>query len=306
MWVTDLLFYKKVANDESKVLYTYPMCKRSIKAAKKKGKTVVVLLANSESKREYQRVVEDYNTYHIKHRYIYGDKKYEYGLSDISSYFDRFINITEVSRKTFSEAGYDMSKSKLVLDNGTNFMHKSVDFCNGKKRAFISTAFHSFVKGTHRLLLAWKKADIKDVPLLLVGKMCEDMTEFIEKNGPFDNVVFVGHCANLKEWYEQWDAVGVIMSLSEGSGRVTPEMMSFGFPIISSEDATCDLVVDGYNGSVVDVYDENALVEKLRYYANDWEKVHELRPNVLASLGERTINDYASEIADYLVQVASE
>jgi len=299
----DIVFSSKIANDESKVIYVPIPCKRTIRKAKKKGKKVVLLLANSEPRREYERIVGEYDRYGIKNRYIYGDKQYQFSLVKTIPEADNYINITEVSRKTYANAGYDMSKSKLILDTGTNMPKQLADDYQGKQKAFISTAFHSFIKGTHRLLLAWKKAGIKDIPLLLVGKMCEDMQEFIDKNGPFENVVFVGHCANLKDWYKQYDAMGVILSLSEGSGRVTPEMMSFGFPMIVSPDAVCDLIKEGYNGSIVEPTDEDAIAEKLRYYAEDWERVHAMRGNALNSLN-RTVNDYAIEIADYLISLS--
>ena len=71
------------------------------------------------------------------------------------------------------------------------------------------------------------------------------MKEFIKTYGPFQNVRYVGFQGDLRSWYQDYDAVGVLMSLSEGAGRTTPEMMSFGFPMITSPDATCDIVKDG-------------------------------------------------------------
>ena len=299
----DFIFAKKMANDDSKIVYVPSPCKRTIKMAQKRGKKVVLLLANSEPLREYSRIVSEYDKFSIKNRYIYGSKKYEFGLADAIKRADYWINITEVSKKTYTDAGYDMSKSHVILDTGTSFPLQSVDSNKGKQKAFISTAYHCFIKGTHRLLLAWKKAGIKNVPLLLVGDLCDDMVEFVKNNGPFENVVFVGHCSTLKEWYKQYDAVGIILSLSEGSGRVTPEMMSYGFPIISSPDAICDTIVDGYNGSVVDPMDEEAIASALKYYAEDWSRVDALRQNVLNSVKTRTVDDYSREIADYLVSL---
>ena len=93
------------------------------------------------------------------------------------------------------------------------------------------------------------------------------------------------------------------MSLSEGAVRVTPEMMSFGFPMIVSPDATCDLVIDGYNGRIVDPFDGDGLVKALRYFADDWNRVYALRQNVLDSVRKRTTKDFSEELGEYLLSL---
>ena len=305
-WATDVFISKKVARDESKIVFCLAVHKHTITKCTRKGKTVVIFAANSEPMREHERVMADYELFGIKKRYIYGDLKYESILADMTRMASKMINITEVSQKTFADAGYDMSKSHVILDTGCNYERQYESHNGGGKRAFITTAFHSFVKGTHRLLLAWRKAGIKDIPLYVVGGICEDMDEFIKKYGPFDNVFFEGARYDLKEWYKQFDAVGITLSLSEGSGRVTPEMMTFGFPMIVSKDATCDLVKDGFNGSVVEATNEDEIVNALRYYAEDWTRVIELRANVLKSVGTRTCEEFNIEIADYLISLIDE
>lgn len=301
--VTDYVMSKRIANDESKIVFCLAVHKRTIKKSLKKGKKVVVFAANSEPLREYNRIKTDYVKYKIKKQYIYGNYRYESLLSKMTHMATNVINITEVSRNTYTNAGYDINKSALILDTGCNFPRQVVDDGKGKKKAFITTAFHSFIKGTHRLLLAWQKAGIKDIPLYIVGGLCEDMEEFILKYGPFENVHFEGPRYDLKDWYKQFDAVGITLSLSEGSGRVTPEMMTFGFPMIVSKDATCDLIRDGYNGTIVDVLDEKEIIMALKYFAEDWSRVYAIKENVLQSVGTKTSADFNVEIADYLISL---
>ena len=305
-WATDLIVSRKIASDESQIVFCLAAHKHTINRCVKKGKKVVVFAANSEPIRECQRISADYKKFGIKNMHIYGNKKYETLLADTTHKAYRVINITEVSQKTYADAGYDMSKSHIIPDTGCNFPRQVTVPEGERKKAFVTTAFHSFIKGTHRLLLAWKKAGIKDIPLYVVGGLCEDIEEFVRKYGPFENVSFEGARYDLKDWYKQFDAVGITLSLSEGSGRVTPELMTFGFPMIVSKDATCDLVKDGYNGTVVEATDEDAIVRALRYYAEDWTRVDALRENVLASVGSRTCEEFNTEIADYLVSLINE
>ncbi len=296
----DLIFARKIARDGSSILYTSSLFKTSIKEAKRAGKRIVIREGNSEAKREYERIMAEYNAFGIKSKYVYGDKRFRDCRLECAQNADYVIAITEVSRQTFERAGYDMNRFRLIPSNGTNWPIRINETNSGKQRAFICTAFHNFIKGTHRLLLAWKRAQIEDIPLIIVGRICDDMVEFINKFGPFENVVFMGHQSNLIELYAKYDAVGILLSLSEGAGRVTPEMMSFGFPMITSPDASCDIVKDSFNGFIVEPTDEDAISQKLLYFAHNWERVHDMRNNVLNSVGNWTVKEHSLAIAKYL------
>ena len=95
------------------------------------------------------------------------------------------------------------------------------------------------------------------------------------------------------------------MSLSEGAGRTTPEMMSFGFPMITSPDATCDIVKDGENGYIIESDNEEGLAERLRWFAEDWNRVHAMRANVLMSVSQRTVFDYSCELAQFMLSICN-
>lgn len=295
----DKYFRSRVPRDDSKIVLTTVLLRDTILKCKEAGKLVVVVAENSEPIRELNRVAGDYEKYGISKRYIYGDEKWQKRVNEGFRNADKLISISNASQRTFEEAGYDMDKFTLIPKNGASFKPKS-DKNNGCPKAFITTAFHSFIKGTHRLLLAWKKSGIKNIPLIVVGKLCEDMQEFVEKYGPFDNVIFEGHRSDLSSWYMNWDAVGVLMSLSEGGSKVVSEMMSYGFPMLVSPDAVCDLVVDNYNGFIVDPLDEDMLVEKLRWISDNWESVNDMRVACFNSVEGKNMGDWSIEVGNYL------
>ena len=301
----DSIYANRVANDPSSILFISPLLPKTIEKAKKKQKTIVIEAGNSEPEREFERITREYKKYGIKNKYIYGDSRYRDTCVKSLSYADYVISISKVSLNTYLKAGYPEQKFKLISLAGTDFVvQNNVESLN-KKKAFISTAFHSFIKGTHLLLLAWRKANIKDIPLVIVGDLHDDMKEFIAKYGPFDNVIFTGNKYNLSEWYLDYDAVGILLSLSEGAVRVVPEQMSFGFPMITSKDATCDLVEDKQNGIIVDYDNQDAIVEALHYFADDWENVERMRGKVLDSVKNRTLRDYSLEVGEFLGELCS-
>jgi glycosyltransferase involved in cell wall biosynthesis len=301
--ILDSLYSKYIAYDKSDIVFINPIFCKAVMKSKEVGKFVIVEAGNSEPSREHERIMVEYKKYGIKHKYIYGDVGFRNTCLKSLNNADRIITISKVSRQTYIDANYPIDKLELIPLTGTDFDVQSFESFEDKEKAFITTAYHNFIKGTHRLLLAWKKAEIKDIPLYIIGQLCEDVQEFIEKYGPFENVIMVGHQSDLPAWYSARDAVGALLSLSEGAVRVTPEMMSFGFPMIVSPDATCDLIKDGINGFIVETEDEDAIANRLRWFADDWERVHEMRKNVLDTVKRRTTKDWSLDVAHYLMSI---
>lgn len=300
----DYFFSFRIIRDESNIIFTSPLFLHTISMAKKMGKIVVVEAGNSEPQREYNRIIEEYKKYNIKHRYIYGDTIFKDTCLESFGLCDKIVTISKVSNETYLKAGFSKEKLNMIPLTGTDFPVQSDNLTFGQEKVFISTAYHNFIKGTHRLLLGWRKAKINNSKLLIVGRLCEDINEFIEKYGPFENVEFIGPRNDLRTWYSTHDAVGVLLSLSEGAVRVTPEMMSFGFPMIVSHDATCDLVIDGYNGYIIEPTNEDSIADILRWFSDDWERVHTMRKKVLDSVKKRTMKDWSLDVADFLSKYA--
>ncbi len=301
--IFDKLIYKKIAKDESHIVVINPLLCKTAEECKKKGKIVICEAGNSEPNREYKRVTDEYLKFKIKHKYIYGDKRYKERVNRSYNVADKIVTISKLSNQTYIDGGYSLDRLIFISMAGTDYPIQSFQEQDLLPKAFISVSFHNFLKGTHRLLLAWKKADIKDIPLIIAGRISDDIKEFINKYGPFNNVVFLGYVKDLVQFYKSYNAVGVLLSFSEGAVRVTPEMMSFGFPMITSLDASCDIVVDKKNGFIVNTTDEDMVVERLRWFAEDWNRVNEMKNEVLKSVSHRTIKDYSLELGEFLLSL---
>lgn len=302
--IFDWMVADKVAHDNSRLILTTTLLPKTIEACKKAGKYVIIEAGNSETVREYQRITSEYEIFGIKHKYIYGDRKFQMIHAEfVRNKVDKLICISKVSMNTYLDAGISKERIELIPLTGSPWEVVKTSEVESKPKAFITTGFHNFIKGTQRLLLAWRKAGITGIPLIIVGKLCEDMKEFIQRYGPFENVIYMGHLSveQLKSLYGTYSACGVLLSLSEGAVRVTPEMMTYGFPMIVSPDATCDLVVDGVNGYVVNPLDEDAVVLKLRWFSDDWSRVETMKDVVQDTLCQRTMEDYAKDVAVFLI-----
>lgn len=302
--IFDYMAARKVSKDQSNIVLVDMMLPKTVEKCKKINKKVIIYTGNSYPGREYERINNEYDKFGIKNKYIYGDEIYRDRCLRSLELCDYFITITKVSSLTYKNAGYDMSKCVLIPKNGTDFSVHYTDI-RDKEKAFICTAFHCFIKGTHRLLNAWRSSSIKNVKLYIIGALNEDMKEYVNKNGPFENVVFTGPLSRneIKDFYKSKNAVGILMSLSEGAGRVIPELMSYGFPMIVSPDATCDLIVDNYNGYIIDVEKESELVYRLKWFSEEWNRVEELRENVYSSIRSHSMCDFSINLADTIIKL---
>ncbi|TOE88559.1 hypothetical protein, partial [Vibrio parahaemolyticus] len=111
-----------------------------------------------------KRLKEEYENYDIKNSYIYTN---EYAINESLKSIeaaDIIIVNSEYSKRTFLESGISESKLKKVnlLSGKNTVIENSIsedDIC------FVTTAHHSFVKGTHRLIEVWKNIKSKNATL---------------------------------------------------------------------------------------------------------------------------------------------
>ena len=73
-------------------------------------------------------------------------------------------------------------------------------------------------------------------------------------------------CGDARDAYEQASLL-VHPSLQENYGLVVPEALTYGLPVIVTENTGAkDLIKEGVNGFIIPIRDAEALKEKIRYY----------------------------------------
>lgn len=144
---------------------------------------------------------------------------------------------------------------------------------SGKLR-FLNAGQLSVRKGIPDLLEAWAKAAIPDAELHLVGAWC--LAENRRRALP-PGVILHPPCGSqtLREHYRQAD-VFVFPSYFEGFGLVLLEAMACGLPAIASEaTAGPDILADA-GGRLIPVGDVDALVESLRWFCENRDRLPEM------------------------------
>ncbi|WP_168220043.1 MULTISPECIES: glycosyltransferase family 4 protein [unclassified Salinibacterium] len=147
-------------------------------------------------------------------------------------------------------------------------------------------------KGQARAVRAVAGLKLLDVhvELVLVGSAADEdrreLETLVEASGVGDRVRLTGELEDPRPVVMAAD-LGLVVSDSEGFGRVTVEFMAAGKPVIgTATGATVELVDDGVTGALFDPKDSDSLARAIRRYADE--------PGLAARHGEaawRTLRD---------------
>ncbi len=160
---------------------------------------------------------------------------------------------------------------------------------------FIFAGQCSIRKGVPVLLEAWRKADLKDAQLELVGSWQMAPDKF--KSLP-PNVTFTGPVARpeLRARYQTADVL-VFPSFFEGLALAFLEAMACGLPVIGTEVvAGMDLLTEA-TGREVRAGSVDELVEALRWFAANREKIPEMKTAARAAAEKFTWENYRRSVS---------
>lgn len=152
-------------------------------------------------------------------------------------------------------------------------------------------------KGIQHLLPAFKRLNSTDAQLTLVGKY--DVNDpLVKEFSQYNNICFKGFVTQdtVAHLYREND-VFVLPSLGEGLAQVGIEAMSCGLPIICSDNSGVnDLITDGKEGFVIPTSDENALYEKLEWFVEHREMIHEMGKNAHITANRNSWEYYSQNV----------
>jgi len=138
-----------------------------------------------------------------------------------------------------------------------------------------------------------------DIELCLIGNtespFCYKLKDFVREEKFEDRIHFYGFVENVHQVIRQAD-IGLTCSRNEAFGRCTVEAMLTGKPVIgTSAGGTIELIDDGNNGFLYVPGDVNQLVEKIKFFVNYPEKIHEFgeraRKRISRILSEKPADD---------------
>ncbi len=116
-------------------------------------------------------------------------------------------------------------------------------------------------KGVHTLLEAWRKLDLPDAELYLVGHVHREIEPYLREFAT-PSVKTIGFTRRTEDFYGN-ATVHILPSTCEGSAKTTYEAAASGLPQIATRESG-DVVQDGLNGFVIPADDVDALAAAIR------------------------------------------
>ena len=150
------------------------------------------------------------------------------------------------------------------------------------------------VNQAYRLSLIGKYDEQDDYYLSLVGK--------IKDYGLEENVIFTGRLSDEELKNKYMDAsVFVLPSLHEGYGMVMVEAMQYGLPVIAFNNSAMPyLIVDNYNGLLLEDRSVNELSAGISEVLSDEKKLINLRKNAITTFENvRSNEDLNNDIKNF-------
>ncbi len=137
---------------------------------------------------------------------------------------------------------------------------------------FVFLGFLSLRKGVPLLLEAWQRAGLQDAELIFAGGVREEHRKLLPQTDSVRHAGFVPR-KDVPQFLAGKD-VYVLPSYSEGFAISLIEAMAAGLPIITSTNTGApDTIEEGREGFVIPAGDLDALIERLRWFAANREKI---------------------------------
>jgi glycosyltransferase involved in cell wall biosynthesis len=249
-------------------------CLNTVKYLKTRVDKVTVLLERQSLEVSSQKGIleNEYRRVGIKFNLI-SDQIIKRGVEE-QNLADYFIVPSSLVAQSFYKANYPDNRVKLnpVGIDIKRFSPKE-NYEDGIFRV-IYVGLVTIRKGIHRLIDVWRKLNLKNSELLIVGTFYPNEKRFfIKKFSECPNLFHINGTSNPERYYKN-SSVFVLPSIEDGFGSVVLEAMASGLPIIiSSMVGAKDCVKDGGNGFIYDYLNDDEFAEMIYFFYKNPDKI---------------------------------
>jgi len=191
---------------------------------------------------------------------------------------DFLLAPSRVVRDSFVMRGYDQHRTSVLpyAVDLTRFHPIAGQASSDKRFRVICVAQITPRKGQVYLLEAWKKLDLPNAELLLIGSLSHEMASVLRRyDGIFRHIPFVPN-QQLFQYYGR-SSVFVLPSLEDGFGCVSTEAMACGVPVVITASAgSSEIIEHGKDGFVVPARSPEAITEHLELLYRNTELRNEM------------------------------
>lgn len=185
-------------------------------------------------------------------------------------YAKNVVVLTQTDKERF-EAKYHTGNIQCIPNPITI---SKVDSSISKEKIVLAIGRLSYQKGYDMMLDIWKMTRCKDNGWKLViiggGELKDVLSSTITNLGLDETVSLVEPTNDVEQWYAR-ASIYLMTSRWEGLPLVLIEAVSAGLPVISfdCETGPRDIVKDGYNGFLIECFNESLLITKIDKLCDD-------------------------------------
>ena len=201
------------------------------------------------------------------------------------------------------------NSKKIILPHGieNKVMNSAIEpHTKGERIDLLYVGGLAKHKGVHVLIKAFKQIKHNNMRLNIVGKgICEKELKELAKGDP--RIIFRGHVPDndLKTFYEQSDFLIAPSIFYETFGLVILESFSCGTPVISSKiGAYQELIIDGYNGFLIEAGDTGKLKNIIEYCLKNINDLHVMGQNASTSAKKFKMLDHIRKLEEIYAKIS--
>ena len=208
----------------------------------------------------------------------------EYDLADV------LLMPSEKSKETFVSASIPLHK--------LHYVGRGVDIARYTPAVppeIFRVAFTGALikrKGVHHLLAAWKKLNLRDAELVLIGSLHDEMKPYLDELKT-ETVRIVGFTSSVQDELKKCAAF-VFPSGCEGFAKATLEAAACALPLIATRESG-DAIIDGETGLMIPPNNPDALAAAIEHFATHREQIITYGQNARKLVEERFTWDHYRE-----------
>ena len=255
---------------------------RLIDRAKRDGAIVLAEPVNQHPSALHQILREEAERWGLRaNRSLDGTQKNQ--LQE-AAWADFLLSPSRIVRDSFVKRGFPPGRT-AVIPYGVDLNRFRPDRHEKKsQRTFrvICVAQISLRKGQLYLLEAWKKLQLRNAELVLIGTISYEMNKVIRRyDGLFRHIPFVPNHRLSTEYGRS--SMFVLPSVEDGFGYVIGEALACGLPVVTTVNAGgADVIFHGRDGFVVPIRSHEAIAEVLELLYRNQELREEMSRAALA------------------------
>jgi glycosyltransferase involved in cell wall biosynthesis len=271
----------KVKNTDCDIFWGWSShCFATLNYLKSKNNKVITLLERESVEINFQEriLIEEYKSVGINIKFE--PKKLVERISKEQLISDYISVPSKLVANSFIEFGINENRIKInpLGVDIDRFTVKENYEVNDFKLIYIGII--AIRKGIHRLINIWKKLNLKNAELLMIGNIYKKEKSYFEglfKDCP--NLLYINGTNNPENYYKK-SSVFILPSVEDGFGSVVLEAMACGLPVLVSDRVGAkDCISIGINGFIYTYDNEDELADKILFFYKNRNKIQEFGIN---------------------------